>query len=322
MGIRRTRNEVSTAERADRIGVADRADKQFEARLEALELRPCKSAAAVAREHGLDIQRLYTLYFFALNWRFDEPQLAAYVAGFPRAAQALNAAARAVRFLETVHAPCFENFEGAQTRIDARFHGAAPSDLRTPLRHPLEALGPIAEWQTEPGSFPMPMEEIRLPGRDGPNAREATSLRLAVLPIWLSPFNLPAGLVRAVEGRTTEHQRSLSVTDWTRCAIAETKDFRVIADLLDRLALQAETIHASMFRRGRRVEHDRKAFRHRFAEYAVACCGKTLDDLGAALFSMIFGEIDAQEYGRLRRRDERERKDAPHAPGHRKQRTK
>jgi len=50
------------------------------------------------------------------------------------------------------------------------------------------------------------------------------------------------------------------------------------------------------------VEHDKKAFSRRFAEYAIACSGRKLD-LGAALYSMTFGEIDLEEYSRLRRRD-------------------
>jgi hypothetical protein len=56
---------------------------------------------------------------------------------------------------------------------------------------------------------------------------------------------------------------------------------------------------------GGRVEHDKKVFSRRFAEYAMACSGRKLEDLGAALYSMMFGQIDLEEYSRLRRRDER-----------------
>ncbi len=172
--------------------------------------------------------------------------------------------------------------------------------MRQPLSHPLEGLGPIAEWQVFK-KFPMPMEEIRLPN--------GSVLRLPVKTIWLSPFTLPAGLVRAFAGLPTGREPVPRATDWTRCAIAEAADFTAIAELLEQLAAQAEAIHADTYQSGRRAEHDKKAFRHRFAEYAVTCSGRKLDDLGAALYSMTFCKIDLEEYARLRRRDERGAKD-------------
>src|SRR5207237_655434 len=95
-------------------------DKQFELHLEELELRPGKSAAAVAREHGLDIQRLYVLYCYALMWRHDDLRVAAEIGPFRDAAGMLRNAANAVRFIARLHMPSFEDFAGAQARIDAR----------------------------------------------------------------------------------------------------------------------------------------------------------------------------------------------------------
>ena len=87
-----------------------------------------------------------------------------------------------------------------------------PSDLRYPLSHPLEALGPIAEWQVFE-KFPMPMEEIHLPN--------GSLFRLPLGPVWLSPFTLPAGLVRAFDGVPASGRLTPGATDWTRCAVAD-----------------------------------------------------------------------------------------------------
>ncbi|HET9866594.1 MAG TPA: hypothetical protein VFQ06_04830, partial [Nitrospira sp.] len=158
-----------------------RPHEEFEALLADVELRPGKSAAAVAREHGLDVQRLYVLVFFARLWKFDDAHDAAHVALFPRAAKWLRNAGDALRFLADVHLPCFEDMKGASARQHARYAGAPPSELRQPLSHPLEALGPLAEWQVFK-SLPMPMEEIQLP---------TGVLRLPLEPIWLPSFHLP-----------------------------------------------------------------------------------------------------------------------------------
>jgi len=298
--------EVAVDDAADDTG----ADKDFEARLDALELRPGKSAGAIAREHGLDIQRLYCLVFYALLWRHEDALRVRDVTPFPQMAISLRKAAQVIRRLEHVRLPCFENHAGTSRRIDARFLGAAPSELRQAVSHPLEAIGPLADWQRYK-RFPMPMEEVQL--------GDGLVLRLPVEPTWLSPFHLPTGLVSVFDGR--KGQNTPAGDDWTRCAITEPKDFQAVANLLEQLACQADEIHATVFRRGRPTAYDRKVFRRRFAEYAVACCGQKLDELGAALYSIVFGEIDAQEYGRLRRRDERETAGALTVP-RRKTRTK
>jgi len=130
---------------------------------------------------------------------------------------------------------------------------------------------------------------------------------------WRSPYRIPADLIElflnctdaklAARIQRLKEHRGL---DWSRRTSPWPSDLKGIAMILDDLAAQTETI-ASQLRtpRGRALASRERAFRKEFAAYAKLKSGKYLDAIGAAVFSVTFGSVEAKEYARLRQRDMR-----------------